>query len=447
MPDEKFTYGAVPGRWPLFGHAWPLFKDPFGFLASLPRHGDLVRMRLGPTTVYVPTHPELLRRTLADDRTYDKGGKYYDKAREMAGNGIATCAHKDHRRQRRLLQPAFAETQLVKYAAVMQQQIVALTETWGAGCTFDAYPALYGLALRIVTRTLFSTHVDDDITEDIRRSFDVAFGTFFRQMFLPQWTYRLPLPANRRHAEALALLRGAVERVVTESRGDQDDSNVLGALLAAHRAEGATVVDSELRDHIVTVLAAGSETVASTLTWSLYLLSRDPDAQDALQQEADSRLTGPLAKWEEIPGLSYTSRVITETIRLYPPGWLFTRVASAGAELAGRYLEPGTTVVITPVPVHRNPAVFSRPDAFEPDRWLPERAAELPRGAFAGFGAGARKCIGDTYGTGECVLALASIARHWQVETVADPDVRPVPLAAFYRPRRLFLRVTRRVGT
>ncbi|MCF3104868.1 cytochrome P450 [Streptomyces roseoverticillatus] len=444
MPEETFTYGVVPGRWPLFGHVWPLFKDPFGFLASLPRHGDLVEMRLGPTSVYVPTHPELLRQTLVDDRTFDKGGKYYDKAREMAGNGIATCAHKDHRRQRRLLQPAFAETQLVKYAAVMEQEIAALTETWGSDCTFDAYPTLYGLALRVVTRTLFSTHVDEEVTEDIRRSFDVAFGTFFRQMFLPQWTNRLPLPGSRRHAQALALLRGTVERVITESRGDQDDSNVLGALLAAHKAEGATVVDSELRDHIVTVLAAGSETVASTLTWSLYLLSRNPDAQAALQKEADCRLAGSLAVWDEIPRLSYTGRVITETIRLYPPGWLFTRVASTGTELAGRYLKPGTTVVITPVPVHRNPAVFTRPDAFEPDRWLPERAAGLPRGAFAGFGAGARKCIGDTYGVGECVLALASIARRRQVETITDPDVRPVPLAAFYRPRRLMLRVTRR---
>ncbi|MCX5206209.1 cytochrome P450 [Streptomyces sp. NBC_00237] len=444
MPEQTFTSGVVPSGWPLLGHAWPLFKAPFAFLASLPQHGDLVEMRLGPTRVYVPTHPELLRQTLVDDRTFDKGGTYYDRAREMAGNGVATCPHQDHRRQRRLLQPAFHEAQLDKYATVMEQQIADLTASWGTGHSFEAYPVLYGLALRIVTHTLFSTHVDDAVTEDIRESFDVVFSNFFRRMFVPQAVNRLPLPGNRRHREALALLRGAVERVITESRGGDDGNNVLAALLAAHKAEGATVVDSELRDHIVTVLAAGSETVASTLTWSLYLLSQNREAQDALQREADARLAGPLAVWSEVPALPYTHRVITETIRLYPPGWLFTRVTSTGTELAGRHLKPGTTVVITPVPVHRNPAVFSRPDAFDPDRWLPERAATLPRGAFAGFGAGARKCIGDAYGVGECTLALASVARRWQVETLPVPDVRPVPLAAFYRPRRLFLRVKRR---
>lgn len=444
MPEETFTSGVVPGHWPVLGHAWPLFKAPFAFLATLPRHGDLVEMRLGPTRVFVPTHPELLRQTLVDDRTFDKGGTYYDRAREMAGNGVATCTHRDHRRQRRLLQPAFTEGQLAKYAAVMEEEIAALAGSWGAGRTFEAYPVLYGLALRVVTRTLFSTHVDEEVTEDIRRSFDVVFSNFFRQMFVPQAVNRLPLPGNRRHREALDLLRATVERVIRESRKDDDEGNVLAALLAAHEAEGATVVDSELRDHIVTVLAAGSETVASTLTWGLYLLSQNPEAQDSLQKEADTQLAGPLAAWAEVPHLPCTHRIITETIRLYPPGWLFTRVTSTGTELAGRYLKPGTTIVITPVPVHRNPAIFTRPDAFDPDRWLPERAAELPRGAFAGFGAGARKCIGDAYGVGECTLTLASIARRWRVETVPVPDVRPVPLAAFYRPRRLILRVTRR---
>ncbi|MGF1425765.1 cytochrome P450 [Kitasatospora sp. LaBMicrA B282] len=445
MPEEKtFRSGVVPGRWPLIGHAWPLFKAPFAFLASLPQHGDLVEMRLGPTPVHVPTHPELLRRTLVDDRTFDKGGTYYDRAREMAGNGVATCTHQDHRRQRRLLQPAFAEPQLARYATVMEQQIAALTDSWGAERSFEAYPVLYGLALRIVTRTLFSTLVDEAVTDEIRHSFDVVFGNFFRQMFLPRAVNRLPLPGNRRHRAALALLRAAVERVIAESRKDEDDGNVLAALLAAHEAEGAAVVDAELRDHVVTVLAAGSETVASTLTWALYLLSEHPEVQHALQQEADARLVGPLAVWDEVPELPLTHRVITETIRLYPPGWLFTRVTATATELAGRRLAPGTTIVITPVPVHRNPAVFARPDAFDPDRWLPARAAALPRGAFAGFGAGARKCIGDAYGVGECALALASVARRWTVATVPVPDVRPVPLAAFYRPRRLFLRVKRR---
>ncbi|TDD96835.1 cytochrome P450 [Actinomadura rubrisoli] len=447
MTTESFTSGVVPGGWPVLGHVWPLMSRPIAFLTSLPRYGDLVEMRLGTTHVYVPCHPELLRRTLTDDRLFDKGGKYYDRAREMAGNGVATCAHKDHRRQRRLLQPAFQRAQLARYAAVMEQEIADLTESWSSPQDIDAYPELYRLALRTVTRTLFSAQVDDATVDRIRCSFDVVFSGFFRQMFLPRAVLRLPLPGNLRHRRALRHLRETMRQVIADSRADNDENNVLAGLLAAHDAEGAQVSDAELYDQTVTVLAAGSETVASTLTWALYLLSENADAQAQLQAEADAALAKPVATWDDRTNLPYAQRVVNETIRLYPAGWLFTRVTTSDTELAGRTLKAGTTVVITPVPVHRNAGIFEHADRFAPDRWLPERMAGLPQSAFAGFGGGARKCIGDDYGIGECTLALASIAKQWDVRTLPGADVRPVPLAAFYRPRRLPLRLTRRERT
>ncbi|MFE7121780.1 cytochrome P450, partial [Streptomyces sp. NPDC057654] len=139
-------------------------------------------------------------------------------------------------------------------------------------------------------------------------------------------------------------------------------------------------------------------------------------------------------------------RVIDETVRLYPPGWLFTRVATAETKLAGRSLAPGTTVVISPASIHRHPGVHQDAQEFDPDRWLAARAAALPRGAFVGFGSGARKCVGDAYGVTECVLALATLVSSWDVRAEPGADLRPVPLAAFYRPRRLALRLTRRTG-
>ncbi|MFD0415633.1 cytochrome P450 [Streptomyces sp. NPDC127108] len=475
MSSRPFTTGTVPGALPGLGHIWPLMRRPIEFLTSLPNHGDLVEIRLGPTRVYVPCHPELLRQTLTDDRTFDKGGKYYDRARAMAGNGVATCAHQDHRRQRRLLQPAFHPSRLEAYATTMEQEVKALTDSWGDAEVIDAYPVLYALALRTVTRTLFSTRVTDEVVTDIQHSFDIAFSGFFRQMFMPPALLRLPLPANLRHRRALRNLNDIVDRVLRDAtagenreHGDdggdgkgRDDAarNVLSVLLASRgSAAGADTgdadagaagadagtTDAEIHDQVVTVLAAGSETVASTLTWALYLLSRNPAAQRRLQEEVDSVLGGRPARWEDLPRLAHTHRVITETIRLYPPGWLFTRVTTKDVVLAGRHLTAGTTVVISPVPVHRNTGIFRRAADFDPDRWLPERTSALPRGAFAGFGTGPRKCIGDTFGVAECAFALTAVANHWSVGCAPGADIRPVPLAAFYRPRRLRLELNRR---
>ncbi|MER5888659.1 cytochrome P450 [Streptomyces sp. NPDC001941] len=442
--SAPFTSGTAPGGRPVIGHVLPLMRDPAAFLASLPAFGDLVEIRLGTTRAHVPCHPELLWQVMVDDRLFDKGGKYYDRVREMAGNGVATCMHDDHRRQRRLLQPAFHASRLIRYAQIMEQEIAGLTGAWSRAQSIDAYPVLYGMALRTLTRTLFSSQVDADTVEGIRRSFDTVFGGFFQQMFLPRFTRRLPLPGNLRHQRALRHLRAAVPQVIADSREADDDGNLLAALLAAHADQDVPVDDAQLHDHVVTVLAAGSETVAATLTWSLYLLASDPQAQERLQAEADAALAGPVATWDNLPDLPFTRRVLTETIRLYPPGWMFSRVTTSDTELAGKRLPAGTTIVITPFPVHRNPEIFRDAGSFDPDRWLPERAAPLPRGAFSGFGAGARKCIGDDFGMGECAMALATIARRWDVRAQPGADTRPVPLAGFYRPRRLSLQLTRR---
>ncbi|MBT2506536.1 cytochrome P450 [Streptomyces sp. ISL-98] len=446
MSVATFVAGTAPGALPGLGHMVPLLRHPTEFLASLPEHGDLVEIRLGRTRAYVPCHPELLRQVLTDDRTFDKGGTYYDKARDMAGNGVATCPHQDHRRQRRLIQPAFHRTQLERYGLVMEAEVGVLTDSWGDEPVVDAYPELYSLAARIVTRTLFGTHVDEDVVAGIRRSFEAAFSGFFRQMFMPEALRRLPLPANLRHRRALRHLRGTVERIIAEyRRSGADRGDLLSVLLAARdEGDGAGMADGEIHDQVVTVLAAGTETVAATLTWACYLLSQNPAAQRELHEEVDTVLKGGPAGWGDIPQLPYTDHVINETIRLYPPGWLFTRVTATDVELAGRHLAQGTTVVISPAPVHRHSSVFERPLEFDPGRWAEDRAAALPRGAFVGFGAGPRKCIGDGFGAAECAMALATMVSGRSIRCEPGADVRPVPLAAFYRPRHLFLRLPRR---
>ncbi|MFV0132014.1 cytochrome P450 [Streptomyces sp. HMX87] len=449
-----FTTGTAPGAFPVAGHAWSLVRRPLDFLESLPRYGDLVEVRLGPARAYVPCHPELLWRVLTDDRTFDKEGLFYRRIRATLGNSVGSCPYADHRRQRRLLQPAFHPARLERYSGVMEQEITALTERWCDGQVIDAFPALYGAALRTVMRSLFSTSADAGTVALIRSSVETVLDQTLKRLFVPPPLQQVPCPANRRFQRALRDLRHGVGTVVADYRaGGRDQGDLLSMLISArdegagHADDGATRLDDdEIRDQILIMFTAGAESVATNVCWALYLLARHPDAARRLRAEADAVLGGRPADGGDVPDLPYTARVVNEALRLYPPGWLFPRVTTAETELAGRRLPAGTTVLFSAPVVHRQAALYERPEVFEPDRWLPERVRTLPRGAFVPFGGGARKCIGDSYGMTESVLALAAIVGRWQVSLAPGTDSRPVAVSLALRPRRLLLRLTGRAA-
>ncbi|MFB9368310.1 pentalenene oxygenase [Kitasatospora albolonga] len=449
MTQQGFEVGTAPGAVPGIGHAWQMMRSPVRFMTSLAAHGDLVRIRIGPSTAYVPCHPELLRRVLTGDQVYDKGGVFYDRARDVAGNGLVTCPHRDHRRQRRLMQGAFTRPQLRHYAGAMRSEIEATTARWRDGQVIDAFPELYGLALRVVARTLWSTALEPELTRGVERAFDTVLNGLFRQMFLPGPLRRLPTPANRRYRSALRHLHEVTQRLIAgyggrppEAAGELD---LLGALLAARDEDGGRLSEAEVHDQVITVMAAGTETVAATLVWALHRLARHPSVAQELYREIDAVPGGRgAADWEDLPALALTDRVITETLRLHPPGWLFTRLTTTDTELAGVPLPAGSTLVFSPAAVAHDPEAFPHPHEFRPDRWLPEEESPLARQAFTSFGAGARKCLGDLFARTEATLALATVLSRWRLEPEQDADVRAVPLATVYRPRRLRLRLTAR---
>lgn len=446
MPQQAFTAGKLPASTPVVGHAWQMMHQPVQFMSSLSAYGDLVKIRIGPTAAYVPCHPELLRQVLVNDRLYDKGGIFYDRARDVVGNGLVTCPYKDHRRQRRLLQPAFARPQLQRYAAAMQEEIQSTSARWSSGLVVDAFPEMYGMALRTVTRTLYSIPVGEDLAQRVEQAFETVLNGLFLKMLLPRFTQRLPTPGNRRYHSSLAFLHRTTQHLIDEYRHDAaEHGDLLGALLASRDEDGGQLSDTEIHDQVITVMAAGTETLAGTLTWVFYLLSQNPEIEARLQDEIDTVLSGRQPSWDDLPKLTLTDRVITETLRLYPPTWLFTRLTTAETELAGLHLPAGTTLVFSPAAVAHNAAAYPDPARFDPDRWLPDSESPLARQAFQAFGTGARKCVGDIYARIEAALGLATMLSQWRVTCEPDVDARPAPLNTVLRPRRLRLRITARV--
>lgn len=416
-------------------------RRPIKFLESLSTYGDLVEIRLGTQQAYVPCHPELLRQVLTDDRTFDKGGAIIERIRNLLGNGLGTCPHRDHRRQRRLMQPAFSKARLEQYAEVMKREITALCESWQEAQEFDAFAVLYGLGLRVVVRTLLSSELDDPTVEQIRHSFERALQELLPRMVIPQQMQELPLPVNRRYRQDLQDLDDVVDRIIADCRSaGLEQGGLLATLTDGHEGSAIPMDDSEIHDQVITMLLGGSESTGTTLSWAFYLLSQHPEIEMRLHEEVDAVLGGRPAEWNDLPNLPFTHSVITETLRLYPPGWLLSRITTEEVELAGTRMPPGTTIIFSPHVIQRQDDIYGRPEAFDPDRWSPDRAADLPRATFVSFGGGARKCIGDTFGEIQSTLALSTIAARWKMECAPDADVRPVAFDFAYRPRRLILR-------
>jgi pentalenene oxygenase len=399
-------------------------------------------------TIVIVCDPDLSRSVLLDDRTFDRGGPLYDRSREFAGDGLGTCPHSRHRRQRRLCQPAFAPDRLSGYGDAMIASIDEVLASWTPGSTIDVSAEMSKLTVRIAVRTMFSASFPTRLVDQVADDFAVIAKTMFRRMVLPPLVNRLPTPGNRRYYQARDRLRAVAADLIAQRRTDpRDQSDLLSALMRARdtdaSADNTGLHDEELVDQVFTFLFAGAETTASTLAWALYLLSQHEQAHHQVSLEVDRHLTAATASVRDLPKLTTLDLVVREALRLYPAGWLLTRVVSATTQLDGITLPEGTIVAVSPHLIHRRADIYPDPGEFAPERWLATTPGPT---TYVPFGAGARRCIGDQFGLQETGLALATITARWQLTPVATRPVS-VSLEHLPAPKNLLMRLTPRTPT
>ncbi|WP_424215733.1 cytochrome P450 (plasmid) [Streptomyces sp. BI20] len=438
----------APHALPIIGHALVLARDPLRFLRTLPVTEDIVRIRVGTRHAYLVCTPALTREVLVNDAIFDKGGALVDRAREVLGNGVATCPHAVHRRQRRLVQPAFHPSRLPGYGRTMARQITSVTDTWHSGRSIDVLHDMQTITSRVLAATLFTdgtfTHTRLDRIMGDLNTFQEGF---FRRMLTPPALDRLPVLGNRRHERAMARLRSTLADVIADHRADGTDrGDVLSALLTARDPDNPAqgLGNAELVDQMVTFCFGGTETTACLLAWALYLVARHPHVERALHREVDRVLRGRPAQPQDAPHLDLTSRVVQETLRTHPPVYFVTRETTRPTRLAGHPIPRGTTIVYSPYVIHHRPDVHPRPERFDPDRWLPPQPGHrAPRDTLVHFAAGARKCAGDDFALLEATLALATITARWRLTPTPTTRVRPKP-GLVLAPQGLRMTVTAR---
>ncbi|MFP3989865.1 cytochrome P450 [Streptomyces sp. E11-3] len=419
---------VAPGRLPVLGHAVQLWRRPIAFLESLRTVGGVVRIDLGTWPVYVLTSPDLVDAILVGEAQQFGRGRVFDKLRPLFGNGIVTTDGEFHRKQRRLMQPAFRRAQLTAYAEVMAQQADEMAASWTAGQELSIVTEMRGFTLSSVAKMIFSGDLGRPAVAEVQRSLPVILEGMLVRAVIPKALDRLPIPLNRRFDTAAARLRRIIDQVIVEYRAEQADrQDLLSLLLSSVDAEtGETMSDEQVRDEVIAIMFAGTETSATVLTWIFHELGRHPEARKRVQAEVDDVIGDRPVRPDDVPRLTYTHHVFHEALRLHSP-LLFTRRALAPVNLGGVAIPDGAELAYSLYALHRDPALFPEPQKFRPERWEgnPRRRPHL--NSFIPFGAGQHKCIGDHFAAAEIVIAVASVMSRWDVVHAPGVTVREVP--------------------
>ncbi|MEH6373553.1 cytochrome P450 [Streptomyces sp. KLMMK] len=432
---------TAPGRLPLAGHAPWLHRDALRFVRELRRHGPVTKIYIGPRPVHVLNSAEATRELLTvRARSFDKGAMF-DALRVPLGDGLITAAGDRHLRHRRMMQPAFHHERIARYTRVMTACSRARSAAWEPGTTRDLMPDIHRLTLDVLLGTLFAHPQDPGLRPAVKDWLAVKYHSMRLALSpLHAWAERVPLLPGWRPPDPGPLRRlvAVLRRIVETCRADgRDRGDLLSMLLLAEGPDGA-LTDAEVTDELITLFLAGTGTVSAALAWALYEISRRPEVQRHLHGELDTVLAGRPPGFEDLPALTCTRQILTETLRLHPPSWLLMRRAVRPVRLGGVHLSPGEEVFFSPYALHRDPHLYEDPERFDPDRWPRESVVKTPRHLYLPFGAGSRLCIGEEFAWAELTLALAAFTAHRRIAPAGAAPVRPL-VGTVLRPDRLLL--------
>lgn len=405
-----------------------------GLFDEFARHADrAVEMNLFGERAWVLTDPELCRQALSEPAHVVTRSARYRKISILLGNSLLTTDGAEHRRRRRLIQPAFHQHHIGAYAPAI---LAAATETdrqWRPGATVDMGREMAALTLHAIGAAVLGI---DGRAEAV--TVGPRLGRIQRAIALTllpggEHVMRSRLPVLRELGRAQQVLQAVAGRA---ARADTE----LVEVLRAPDGEPA-LSDDDVRDELLTLLLAGHETTAMTLTWSWWLLHCHPDAADRLRAEHRQVLGDGTPSYDDVERLPFTSAVVAETLRLRPAAWIVERQVVGDLDLGGLRPPVGTVLLVSPWLLHRDPSSWDEPERFRPQRWLTpagdydDAAPGQPRGAYLPFGAGAHVCVGASFAWAESILALAVLARRWRPAPV-DGGEMPLRATATLRPAR-----------
>lgn len=413
-PEGALDLAYDPPGLPVLGQVLEAWRDPIALFHRDRASGHpVVRYRFGPYRYYLLNEPADVERVLVKNAAAYRKSPSYRALALVMGQGLVTSEGELWRRQRKLAQPAFHHRSLVSFVDVMRRCTEDFAHAWSGlepGTELDVHEAMMRLTFRIVGLTLFSTDLQDDATDMGRAlAFLLDFAAKRSESFV-QLPIGWPTPQHRRYRRHMKVVDDLIHSVIEGRRGQVEAPADLLTLLM-----DADMPAHLLRDELVTLALAGHETTATTLSWTWLLLSRHPEAARRARDEIRAVAGDAPITFETLRKLDYVERVIQESMRLFPPVWALERQAAEDDEVSGVRVPEGDIVLMCQHTLHRDPRFWANPEGFEPDRFLPERAARRPRFAYFPFGGGARICIGKSFAMMEAKLILAELLRRFDL--------------------------------
>ncbi len=394
----------------MLGHLPAYYWDKLAFLDRCAASDDaVVRLKIGEPTLLL-REPADIRYVLQDAApSFAKSQLISSEAgQQLFGKGVLTSSGERHRRLRAALQPVFSRSSAMKFGPAVVHSVKRITMSWQDSGVDDLRAVMPEIAEAVASRILFGTEYLERSAE-LNQAFRIRREYLqFRFTFPFSWSPWVPVPLQFRYRSAMRTIREYVQRRIAEARRHPDSSCVLGLLAAT------SLTDAELLDEGIALGITGYEPVGEGLVWAMWLIASHPEVQARVRAEA-----------VDSAPLRYTWAVLQESMRLYPPTWLFVRYATAPVTLpSGEAVPVGTKVYLCPWTIHRDARFYDDPLSFRPERFLGETNNQRAPLAYFPFGAGSRMCLGRHFTEMEGTLILASLIRHFEISPVTTGPIR-----------------------
>lgn len=395
-------------------------------------NGEVFQFSFGAMNGFFFNEPELTKLVMVDRWANYPKSRRYKTLSPLIGESILVANGEAWRERRTLAQPIFQTRIIAGYRQTIEHEIKLILDKLHYGQVIDAYGVVSYFTFRVISKIMFSDDIDSIFHEFHQTVLKLQNECTQVALYPFAFMDKMPLPANIKFKKYSAIIHKMIDDIISKRLANPNKDqyqDLLSRYLTIIGQENKNFSMQELRNELITLLIAGNETTALTITWALHELSKSPAQEKLLQEMKELTLSNDAENsflaMREVP---YLNQVINETLRMYPAVWLYSREAAKDDELLGIQIKKDSLVIISPYFVHRNPKYW--PD---PLTWRPERFAEkYHEDAFIPFAKGPRHCIGMSLATFEMQLFLMQFFQRFSITPAAENKVKPKPLVNLY---------------
>jgi cytochrome P450 len=402
--------------------------------------GETFRFYLGGIKeAIVTTDPAVIQHVLKTNaENYKKSDIQVKRMGHFLGKGLLTTHGEPWRTQRRLIQKGFDRKQLEALSAIMQDSLAESLRDFDKqvrGGPVDIYPQLMKMTFAMVARSLFGAKLRDEDIDIVSHTICTVQEFIVRQTLQPYLNPWFEVSGDlRKHEEMRARADSILMEYIKTRRQQPPGNDLLQTLMDARYSDGEGMSDELVLSESMQLLVAGHETSSNALSWLLYLLSTRPDCLERVRQEFDSILGDAPLTYTDVPKFEFTTQVIQEALRLYPPFWMIDRMAVADDRVGDIAIPAGSMVIVYVYGAHHAPRYWENPESFDPERFTKVNEKLHPPFTYLPFGGGPRGCIGGNYAMLQILMILSAVLRNYDFELTPGQQIEARPMVIL-RPK------------